>query len=545
MLGETVRGPGKWLNWPPKVRGSNERLVRASVFKNMNAARFLTVVRKFEIARRHWKTRSGSAGFQHGARAAVSLNAPGRRPTLLSGQAFLHLVRQWSFGAGVAGLCVAAFGVSRAAGQGSEPDVRRDATVLAVEKVMPSVVNIGIKTFRERRGYYFDWFRRNYVPFRQELPPEESAGSGVIIDEDGYVLTNVHVIEDAGEIWVRVGDEVYQADPIVGARKTDVALLKIRNPKGEKFQAARFAADDDLLLGETVIALGNPYGLGASVSRGILSAKNRREAFSGPGRLDVPDWLQTDASINPGNSGGPLINLTGEVIGINVAILRDGQGIGFAIPIKVVSEVLSEMYTPETLKGLWFGAKVKAGQYPLVITSVEPESPAAKAGLREGDIVLRVNNAAPRSFIEFSRGLLEAGEKRDATLVVRRKRDEQVFKVRMVPESAYFNSALIRQRLGMDVQDLTRDLALALNLNFSGGLLVSGVERSGPAADAGLQRGAVIVAIDGVAPANVVAAARWIHGKKPGAKTSLEVIVQYQRGSILQRRAGTIELTLR
>ncbi|MBI4324302.1 MAG: trypsin-like peptidase domain-containing protein, partial [Chloroflexi bacterium] len=161
----------------------------------------------------------------------------------------------------------------------AEADVRRDAAVEAIERVMPSVVNISTKTVVQRRGYFYDWWRDNWAPFYQELPPQYSAGSGVIIDEEGYVLTNVHVAEGAQEIWVKLSGKeprVIRAQPIVGTAKTDVALLKLLGEPGEKFSAATFAADDDLLLGETVMALGNPFGLGGSVSRGILSSKPRR-----------------------------------------------------------------------------------------------------------------------------------------------------------------------------------------------------------------------------------------------------------------------------
>jgi serine protease Do len=443
---------------------------------------------------------------------------------------------------------LALFGSALALAQSGAPEtgIRRDATVAAIEKVMPSVVNIGTKTRRARPAFAFDWFRRNWIPYLEELPPQELAGSGVIIDEDGYVLTNEHVVDDATEIWVKVDGRVYQADRLVSARKTDVALLKIRAKEGEKFKAARFAADDDLMLGETVVALGNPYGLGGSVSKGILSAKNRREAFESPGqRLDVPDWLQTDASINPGNSGGPLINLNGEVIGINVAVLREGQGIGFAIPIKVVSEVLSDMYTPETLKQLWFGARVKAGQYPLVITGVEAGSPAAKAGLREGDLLLRVNNVQPRSFIEFSRQLLSAGEKEDVTVVIRRDRTEQVLKVRQVPENSVFNNELIRKKTGMELRELTPRMAADLGLNLDGGFVVSAVDRKSPAAQAGVQPGMVIAALDGrTPPPSVVWAARWFSEKQTGDKVALDLVAFIRQGNFTQRRTGKGTLTV-
>src|SRR5205807_8552756 len=166
--------------------------------------------------------------------------------------------------------------------------------------------------------------------------------------------TNLHVVRRAGTVWVKLADgREFEARPIVGNTRKDVALLKLVARGNGKFKAVKFAKDDDLLLGETVLSLGNPFGLGGSVSRGILSSKNRvvpKEAD----QLDWPNWLQTDASINPGNSGGPLVNLRGELIGLNVAILSQAQGIGFAIPIRQVSEALSGIFTPETSgKALW------------------------------------------------------------------------------------------------------------------------------------------------------------------------------------------------
>ena len=216
----------------------------------------------------------------------------------------------------------------------AEVDVRRDATVEAVERVMPAVVNIATEEIVEYSDSYEPWFRQFWTPYyrRQQPNAQYSLGSGVIIDEDGYVLTNLHVVRRANRVWVKLADgREFQAQPIVGTTRSDVALLKLITPKNEKFKAIRFAKDDDLLLGETVLAMGNPFGLGGSVSRGILSSKNRRAPKEGES-LDIADWLQTDAPINFGNSGGPLVNLRGELIGLNVAIYSEGHGIGFAIP---------------------------------------------------------------------------------------------------------------------------------------------------------------------------------------------------------------------
>src|SRR3954469_1749590 len=290
-----------------------------------------------------------------------------------------------------------------------QPDIRRDATVNAVEATMPSVVNISAKTVVQRRGYFYDWWRDNWAPFYQELPPQMSAGSGVIIDEDGYVLTNVHVVQEANEISVKLSDgRVLPAEVLAGTRRSDVALLKIQGRPGEKFKPIKLAADNDLLLGETVIALGNPFGLGGSVSKGILSSKTRRTTPTDD-PMDMEDWLQTDAAINPGNSGGPLVNLKGELIGLNVAIYKEGQGIGFAIPIKRVSEALGELFTPEALKSLWFGARFVASTNVLTVRRVETGSPAEKGGFKKGDIVLRVNGKPAKNVIEVNRELISAG----------------------------------------------------------------------------------------------------------------------------------------
>ncbi|HSH93418.1 MAG TPA: trypsin-like peptidase domain-containing protein [Roseimicrobium sp.] len=431
----------------------------------------------------------------------------------------------------------------------AEPDMRRDATVTAIERVMPAVVNIGTKTKREQRGYAYDWFRDAWTPYSQSLPPSESAGSGVIIDEDGYVLTNAHVVEGADEIWVRVGDKIYQATLIIGTRATDIAVLRLKAKPGEKFTAVRFGADDDLLLGETVVALGNPFGLGASVSRGILSAKSRRAGSDTDVPLAVPDWLQTDAAINPGNSGGPLINLRGEVIGINVAVYRDAnrsaQGIGFAIPIKRVNEALSELFTPEELGGLWFGARVKAGSLPLVISSVQQDSPAEKAGLKQGDLVLRIDGKTQRNFIEFGRDLVVAGTNRDIPIFVRRGGEARDLSVRLIPETVFFNPTLIQKRTGMSLQPLTTELAQRLGLNFYGGFVVAGVEKGSPAATVGLQEYAIIRTVEGQSVGDLVSLAKYLYSKPKGEQLKLDLVYLEQRGAYRSVKQGTVSLTLR
>lgn len=403
--------------------------------------------------------------------------------------------------------------------------IRQDETVRAVEMVMPSVVNISSKTVIRRRGFLYNWWRDNWAPFYQEMPPQYSAGSGVIIDEEGYIVTNVHVVEDATEIVVTLSDNrSYPADLVIGTRKSDIALLKIRAKPGERFVPIQFAAGDDLYLGETVIALGNPFGLGGSVSRGILSSKTRRSTAQ-DGILDMEDWIQTDAAINPGNSGGPLINLDGQLIGLNVAIFKEGQGIGFAIPVKHVSEALGEMFTPETLKSLWFGGAFKSTTNGIVVARIEPDSPAEKGGLREGDFVLRVNSITPKSVFAINRELLKAARARDVHFEIRRGRATRNASVRLVPEANHFNADLVREKIGLTLRQLSREDIARLGINLSGGFVVSQIERDSPADHAGFQRGLIVAAVDGRVPDSITRMGRMLAAKKSGETVRLILIL--------------------
>jgi serine protease Do len=405
------------------------------------------------------------------------------------------------------------------------PELRRDETVRAVEKVLPSVVNISSKTVVQRRGFFFNWWRDYWSPFAEEMPPQFSVGSGVIIDEEGYILTNVHVVEDATEIVVTLSDKrTYPAELIIGTRKSDVALLKIRGKPGEKFIPIKFAADDDLYLGETVIALGNPFGLGGSVSKGILSSKTRRTNAKDQ-ILDVEDWIQTDAAINPGNSGGPLVNLDAELIGLNVAIYKEGQGIGFAIPVKRISESLSEIFTPEALRSYWFGAQFKSTTNGISTISVETGSPADKAGLRPTDIIVKINNVVPKSVFSANREIIASSERQSVAFQILRGREYKALTVRLVPEKLHFNSEMIRQKLGISVRELTPQAAGSLGLIMNGGLVVTAIEEGSPADNAGFQQGLIIESIDGQIPDSLVSAAKLLGSKKRGQNVRLTVIL--------------------
>jgi S1-C subfamily serine protease len=429
----------------------------------------------------------------------------------------------------------------------AEESQRQDAVVEAAGLVMPSVVNIATKTRVQRVRYYYDWWRDNWAPYAQELPPQESAGSGVVVDASGYVLTNVHVVKDADEIWVKINNEAgepktYEAEVVVGSLTTDIALLKIiHGEAGKTFAVANFANNGDLLLGETVLALGNPFGLGGSVSRGILSSKSRRTETEGS-QLDIPDWLQTDASINPGNSGGPLINLDGEIIGINVAVLKEGQGIGFAIPVKRVNEALSRIFTPEFLEGNWFGAKVDAGSRPLTVTAVEPNSPAAKADMAVGDQITKINGHSPRNFIEFAVRLLDLGYNPTVQIDIKRGDDVFLRAVNLIPEKTFLNSGLIREKTGVSLEALTPEVARALGFNSAEGLVVSQVDADSPADKAGLTTGVVVVAIDDRKASDIVNAARLLNRKTSGEGLKLSLVHIRRKGIFLRRTTESVTL---
>jgi serine protease Do len=450
-------------------------------------------------------------------------------------------------GIAILGLCCSGVSIQGAAVENPAADIRRDATVAAIESALPCVVNVGTETLVERRDTFDDLMREWWGPYYRRRAPEAhySLGSGVIIDEAGYILTNEHVVGRANRVWVQLSDgRQYETEKISGTSRSDVALLKIRAKPGEKFTAVKFAEDDDLLLGETVIALGNPFGLGGSVSRGILSSKARRVPKENE-PLNVSDWLQTDAAINPGNSGGPLVNLRGELIGLNVAVYREGHGIGFAIPISRVSTALAEFFSPESVKALWFGARVKPSSVPLAISLVQPGSPADRAGLKGGDHILSVAGKAARSFVEFSREINAAGTARDVEIVIRRGGERKTVTVKLIPEKDFFNPALIEQKLGISVQEISRELAGNIGFPYDTGFVISNVETNSPAASAKLERSFIVLAVDGSAPEDVVEFAKMIYAKNKGDEVKLNLAIRVRRGNFIRFEEGVTTVKVR
>ena len=425
---------------------------------------------------------------------------------------------------------------------------RRTPVVKAVAKALPSVVNIRTETVVAVRDpfarLFQDFWEPHYRGPRRDI--RRSLGSGVVIHQDGYVLTNDHVVRRAAKIRVKFANgHEYDANRVAYDQRSDLALLRIKMPAGAsaKFVPLSFARNGDLLLGETVIALGNPFGLGGSVSRGILSSKDRREPRKGE-VLDMANWLQTDAAINPGNSGGPLINLDGQLIGINVAVHRQGQGIGFAVPIARVNETLGRIFTPEHLRGMWLGARVRLDGDRLRLARVELNSPAFKAGLRAGDTVLEVNDRPVANYIDWAKEVAGRGLARVRFKIFRGGRVVPVA-VTLQAEDKVFNPVLIEKRLGLTVRTLTERLSEQEGLSFYGGYFIAKVEVDSPGAQAGLERGAVILRVDDQHPESLVALARNIHNRKPEATVKLGVVWEIRRGTFLQRRSGIATLKIR
>ena len=344
----------------------------------------------------------------------------------------------------------------------------------------------------------------------QPAPKQKSSalGSGFIISADGYIVTNNHVVEDADKITVKLNGDKSDGLPakIVGTdSETDLALLKVESK--DKLPVLKFGNSDAMEVGDWVVAIGNPFGLSNTVTAGILSAKGR-DIHAGP----FDNFLQTDASINPGNSGGPLINMAGEVIGINTAISANGQGIGFAIPSSLASKVINDLREGKKVSRGWLGVTIQdvdentakalglksAGG--ALIGSVLDNEPADKAGLRAGDVIVKVGDTSIDSASALTRSV--AGLKPDTKvdIVVMRNGKEVKTTVKLGERSSHSTTTQSSGQqseggdLGVSIKPLTPEDARALQLSGDvKGLLVVGVKGDGPAAEAGVRTGDVIL----------------------------------------------------
>ena len=421
-------------------------------------------------------------------------------------------------------LAVSLMSVAWATQAAAQPDF-----IELAKKSGPAVVNIGTeKNTKASPEEGFGAFQRNLPPgfekffeqferFNSPKRPQKqrSLGSGFIISADGYIVTNYHVVADADVIRVNLEGATGQAESIpaklVGSdEETDLALLKVDVKKPLPF--LRFGDSDKAQVGEWLLAIGNPFGLDHTVTAGILSAKGRN-IRSGP----FDNFLQTDASINPGNSGGPLLNMNGEVIGINTAIIASGQGIGFAIPSNMAAQVTAQIKDGKKVQRGWIGVTIQdvdenaakalglKKPHGALIGNVMPGEPADKAGVKAGDVITAVNGKDVDDSAALLRAIAAQKPGATAALTVWRNGSVKELKVVLGERSAEQLSA---QRggpvkpgkqeeaatLGVSVRAVTADEARALKLDKAEGLIITKVDPGKPAAEADLREGDVIIA---------------------------------------------------
>ncbi len=407
---------------------------------------------------------------------------------------------------------------------------RRTPVVEAVEKALPAVVNIG--TERIVRVVYRDAFfnlrslaQGGLFPSEILPPPlvreqrRHSLGSGVIVDEDGYILTNYHVIEQASVIRVALADgESYDAVLLAGDPLNDLALLKISADR--PLPVIDFAQDDDLLLGETVIALGNPFGFSQTVTVGVLSGINREARYRD--NVVYRDILQTDAAVNYGSSGGPLVNLDGELIGLNVQILQQAQNIGFAIPVKRVRALLGGWMAPRILRRGWLGFELSTASERPTVGAVDPDGPAAAAGIRTGAIVLALDGAPVEDALSLHRALIRRPIGESVRLRFLDGAVEREAEIALVPVPTRSGDQLARERLGLVLSADTPDQAM--RAGFPHGLGIEGVLAGGAAAASGMRPGLLLTRINDVEIRTGADVAAALEKVRPGEFVKLRLV---------------------
>ncbi|KAB0670150.1 DegQ family serine endoprotease [Oryzomonas sagensis] len=398
--------------------------------------------------------------------------------------------------------------------------------VALAKRLKPTVVNIrttkNIKPRQRARhpqfqqqpfgNFFDDFFGRYFDEAPQQRPRREQAlGTGFIISAEGYILTNNHVVSGADEVMVKLSDGREIKGELKGSdEKLDLALIKISEK--EKLPVAELGDSDNLEVGEWVMAIGNPFGLAQTVTAGIVSAKGR---VIGSGPYD--DYIQTDASINPGNSGGPLFDATGRVIGINTAIIAGGQGIGFAIPINMAKDIVTQLRDKGKVTRGYLGVRFQpltadlAKSFGLdsdkgaLIASVEKDTPADKAGLKAGDIILEYDgkpltegNELPRYVAatpidkKVKLAIFRDGKKQEVGVTIARLKDGEA--------QASVGAAAESASIGIVVQELTKELASRLGIKDAKGLIVSEVKPGSSAEEVGIAAGDMIIEVNGQRP---------------------------------------------
>jgi serine protease Do len=399
------------------------------------------------------------------------------------------------------------------------------------KKAIPAVVYIKVEKTFTRPGFSgrfndpFELFDEDFLRrfFGGRLPQQQpkrkyrqqGQGSGFIISENGYILTNNHVVGDSDKITVRLQDKQEFKAKLIGTDpKSDVAVIKI---DADDLPTISLGNSDDLQVGEWVIAIGNPFGLLETVTVGVVSAKGRGTV----GIADYENYIQTDAAINPGNSGGPLINLDGEAVGINSAIYsRTGgyMGIGFSIPINMAINIKDQLvkrgkvirgylgiFIQEVTKEIAdsFGFHSTQG---VLVSGVTPDSPAYRGGIKQGDILVELNDKPVEGLMPFRNKIALTKPYTEVKLKIFRDNDYIIkyIKVGILPDESETASMEeepsteeeLSEKFGFSVQELTKELAEQFNYALHEGVIISSVEENSPASDAGLRPGLLIVSVN-------------------------------------------------
>ncbi len=399
---------------------------------------------------------------------------------------------------------------------------RETPIVRAVRRVGPAVVNISSRQEVHRRANPFSGFSGNsffdsffkdfFDPNFERHDQRASLGSGVIIDgRRGYILTNAHVIEKAGSINVVLKDEREFKAQIVGADPdSDLAVLQIKSDA--PLPDVKMSTVKDLMIGETVIAIGNPFGFSHTVTTGVISALNR--TVRADDRL-YRNFIQTDASINPGNSGGPLLNINGDLIGINTAVYAKAQGIGFAIPIDRARKIISDLIVHGEVIQSWIGlivqpvdddlarylkipGRLRRKDGGVLIKDVLSPSPAEKAGLRTGDIILTIDQRPIASRSDFRATLKETPTGHALSIKIWRAEHARTVSVKTTLFPEKMSERLAWKTLGISVTDMTADARRRYDLRARKGVIIDKLDRQAYLAQIGVHPGDVIRRIDDV-----------------------------------------------
>jgi len=436
---------------------------------------------------------------------------------------------------------------SRKGGQAEAPVKDVSPDILASQKafsnvskkVTPCVVNISTIS---RKKFVQPFFETN--PLFEEFfgapqtRRDKSLGSGFLISADGYIVTNDHVVRDAESIQVKLSnDKVYEARIIGGDQKSDIAVIKI-NATG--LPVAVLGNSDNLEVGQWAIAIGNPFGLDRTMTVGVISATGR----SNMGIETYENFIQTDASINPGNSGGPLLNVYGEVVGINTAIVAAGQGIGFAIPVNMAKPIFSQLIQKGNVSRGYMGITIQpvteelAHSFGLkeargaLVNDVMKGGPADKAGIRQGDIITALNGADVKDPAHLQRMVAEAGVGKAAGITIFRDGKALQLNITLAnADKAPKQKQQIERGDRGEQQGEVDSIGLVVEDAEQGnGVVVVDAERGGPAAEAGIKRGDVIVSVNRKRTTNTAEYDRVI--EQAGRSGNLTILVRRGNASI-------------